>query len=151
MMLCSCYDNIAAIDTLYYQIVDALITAQSQLVDKRTSTKLPYEQMPDWKEVCAEQHQLSRDAFTLWSTNGKPKTGSLFHMMKSSRAKFKYLVRQCKPKTNRKESDTLAQSLLQSDSRDFWKEIRKLTNRDKCTILPDTVGGKSGEADICHM
>ena len=30
-------------------------------------------------------------------------------------------------------------------------EIRKLTNRDKCTVLPDTVGGKSGEADICHM
>ena len=99
----------------------------------------------------AEQHQLSRDAFILWSTNGKSKTGPLFHMMKSARAKFKCLVRQCKLKTNRKESDTLAQSLLQSDSRDFWKEIRKLTNRDKCTVLSDTVGGKSGAADICHM
>ena len=87
----------------------------------------------------------------LWSTNGKPKAGPLFHMMKSSRAKFKYLVRQCKLKTSRKESDTLAQSLLQSYSRDFWKEIRKLTNRDKCTVLPDTVGGNSKEADICHM
>ena len=84
--------------------------------------------------MCAEQHQLSRDAFILWSTNGKPKTGPLFHMMKFPRAKFKCLVRQCKLKTNRKESDTLAQSLLQSDSRDFWKEIRKLTNRDKCTV-----------------
>ena len=98
--MCCEADDIAAIDTLYYQIVDALITAQSQLVDKRTSTKLPYEQIPDWKEVCAEQHQLSRDAFILWFTNGKPKTGPLFHMMKSSRAKFKYLVRQCKFKTN---------------------------------------------------
>ena len=63
--MCCEADHIAAIDTLYYQIVDALFTAQSQLVDKRTSTKLPYEQKPDWKEVCAEQHQLSRDAFIL--------------------------------------------------------------------------------------
>ena len=29
----------------------------------------------------------------------------------------------------------MAQSLVQGDSRDFWKEIRKLTNRDKCTVL----------------
>ena len=45
----------------------------------------------------------------------------------------------------------MAQSLLQSDSRDVWKETRKITNRDKCTVLPDTVRGKSGEADIRHM
>ena len=43
------------------------------------------------------------------------------------------------------------ESRLLLSSRDFWKEIRKLTNRDKYTVLPDTVGGKSGEADICHM
>ena len=84
--------------------------------------------------MCAEQYQLSRDAFILWSTNGKPKTGPLFHMMKSARAKFKCLVRQCKLKTNRKESGTLAQSLLQSDSRDFWKEIRKLTNNNNIIL-----------------
>ena len=86
----------------------------------------------------------------LWSTNGKTKTVPLFHMMKSTKAKFKYLVRQCKLKTNREESDTLDNHYYRV-TRDFGKEIRKLTNRDKCTVLSDTVGGKSGEADICHV
>ena len=66
MMSCCDANHIAAIDVLYYQTVDARITAQSKLVDKRTSNNRSYEHnIPHWKEVCAEQHQLSQDAFVL--------------------------------------------------------------------------------------
>ncbi len=156
LMLCdntNCCDarHTAAIETLYSQIIDALSSAQDQLVEKKACSSRLYRQIPDWKEVCSEQYQQARDAFHLWSCSGKPKTGPLFHMMKISRANFKSLIRQCKMKSNVKESDILAHKLLSKDPNKFWTEIKKINGNEKRNPLPDTVDDKSGMRDVCTM
>lgn len=156
LILCkdpTCKDpcHIAAIDTMYMQIIDALKTAEHEVLKGKLTKTGQYQQVPGWKEVCLEQHQQARNAFLMWKSNGKPKTGPIFHQMKTSKSNFKLLIRQCKIRDKRRESDILAHKFLNSKSCDFWKEIKKINGKGKKSTLPDTVDGTSGCKNICNM
>ena len=71
--------------------------------------------------------------------------------MRTTRANFKALLRQCKVKSNKADSDKLAQSMLNSKPRAFWKEIKKINRTDKASPLPSAVGGEEGCERICKM
>jgi hypothetical protein len=131
--------------------VDALTIAQQAVTEKKYAKTRDYQQVPGWKEVCLEQHQQARDAFVMWAHNGKPKTGELFHIMKTTKALFKSLVRQCKLKDTRRESDVLAHKFLNCKPCDFWKEIKKINGKNGKNSLPESVEGKTSSIDICTM
>ena len=101
--------------------------------------------------MCSEEHQQARDAFLLWCSNAKPRSGPIFQLMRISRARFKSVVRQCKAKSNNKESDLLAQKLLKCNGKDFWKEIKKINSKHLHTPLAETVNGQTGADNICEM
>jgi hypothetical protein len=148
---CKDPDHIAAIDTLYMQIIDALKTAEREVRASARAKTRTYQQVPGWKDLCLEQHQQARDAFHLWVHNGKPKTGQIFHLMKTTKANFKHTVRQCKLKENIKESDLLAHKFLKCKPSDFWKEIKKINGKHTKCSLPESVDGKTNLNDICNM
>lgn len=41
--------------------------------------------------------------------------------------------------------------MLNTDARDFWKEIKKVTKKNKGNTLASTVDGKTGQTDVCAM
>lgn len=153
-----CYDpccnddgHKAAIETMYNQITDAILNAQERLVQGMTEDMHGYVQIPEWKDVCSDQYQLARDAFRVWVAYGKPRTGSRFQEMKTAKAKFKLLLRECKTASDRRESDRLAEKLLRKDQRQFWKEINKICKGQDANAQPESVGGMSGKEQICEM
>ena len=101
--------------------------------------------------MCADLHAEARDAFLLWRGNGKPHMGYLFNTMRSSRARFKLALRECKVQQSRHTADKLAHKLLNHNRRDFWKEIKKLNNQDQNASLAETVNGQSGHEAIAEM
>ncbi len=60
---------------------------------------------------------------------GKPRQGDVFTMMKLSRSKFKFALRKCKRDKMTIITDNIAENLCKKDSRDFWKDIKHLTNK----------------------
>ena len=69
--------------------------------------------------------------------------------MKTSRSKFKYLLRQCKRNQASIRADILARDLCKKDPKSFWKNVSKQNNSS--TNLADTVGGATGRDSIASM
>ena len=150
------YDNInccdpshtCSIERMYGDIVDALQTAGNFLtVQKQKSFK----QIPGWNEVCMNLHHEARESFLMWKANGKPRTGPIHELMKISKTKFKYGLRQCKKDAASHVSNKLAHSLLTKDSKAFWKGIKSISNKDEYVTIADTIDGITGPENITEM
>ena len=81
--------------------------------------------------------------------SNKPRYGEVFDYMKTSRAKFKYLPRQCRRKAASVSADILARDLCKKDTKLFWKHISQQNNSS--TNLADTVGGAAGRESIASL
>ena len=80
---------------------------------------------------------------------GKPRQGDVFTMMKLSRSKFKYALRKCKRDKETIIAGNIAEKLCQKDNRDFWKNIKHMTNTK--VKLPTNIYGVHGDNDIVSM
>ena len=66
--------HLAEISAMHDAITDALHSAASVFVARRDKR---FKQVPGWNEYVKEAHSEARDAFLLWRSNGKPRTGAL--------------------------------------------------------------------------
>ena len=79
------------------------------------------------------------DAYWLWREMGKPRNGDVFTLMKLYRSRFKYALRKCKRDKETIVSDRIADTMWQTDQRNFWKEIRCTMNSN--VKLPTCIDG----------
>jgi hypothetical protein len=152
LMLCDnpdCTDlcHLGAIDTMYNSIVSALLEAGEELTITSNSS---FQQVPGWTTWCSEAHQQARDAFLLWRANNSPKQGLYYEHMRSTKAQFKLALRKCKLEQDTSTSDSLAKKLLSKDCKQFWKEVKKHTNKS-VPINADSIGGVTGTANVCNL
>ena len=146
---CTDHKHLAAIDTLYNSVIDALTTAAAPL-SKPANTR-QHHQIPGWNEVVAELHNKAREAFLLWKDNGKQKQGQTWELMKSSRAQFKYALRLCKKQESILKSNALAKFLLTKDEKQFWTFIKDTGKAEARVPLAETVGGCTGIEEVANM
>ena len=138
----------SGIDFMYDSIVEALNEASSVLRSKQSK---PYKQIAGWGEMCAEVHSIARNAFLLWVNCGKPRAGHIYNVMKTSRLRFKQVLRQCRSQESRHNSDKIASKLLQKDTKSFWKEIQKMKRKYTSFSCAETIEGCSGPEEISTM
>ena len=67
----------------------------------------------------------------LWSECGCPSSGVMFELKKNSKYRYKYEVRMLKRQQQYIKSEMMGRALAQSRSRDFWKEVRKMSKSVK--------------------
>lgn len=153
LMLCEdiqCQDtsHIAKIDELYEAITTSLHSA-STMFRVRKSAKFKPKQVLGWNDVCSELHAHARSAFLLWRANNSPRHGPIFDIMRTSRARFKLALRQCRKDHDKHAADKLAEKLM-TDQKDFWKEVKR-TKSSTSAPLAETVEGKTDVRDIAEM
>ena len=94
-----------------------------------------------WNDFVKAAHSEARDAFKFWIRSSKPRYCEVFDDMKTSRAKFKYLQRQCRRNEASVRADILggiyARRILSCSG-----NVSKQNNSS--TSLADTVGGTTG-------
>ena len=145
---CRNHSHREAIDELYDSIVIALKKCSDALVSTGKSRAKDVI-VPGWNEQVKELHVEARHAYLTWRDVGKPRQGDVFTTMKLSRSKFKYALRKCKRDKKTVIADNIAEKLCQKDSRDFWKNIKQMTN--KKVKLPTNIDGVHGDNDIVSM
>ena len=99
---CNSPSHKAAIESLHGEIVSSLRQASTNLTTQITKTRglgQP-EHIPGWRKICSELHSYARSAFLFWRASGSPKHGPIYESMRTSRARFKQALRQCR-KDNR--------------------------------------------------
>ena len=135
---CRNHSHREEIDELYDSIVIALKKCSDALVStgKRRAKDVI---VPGWNEQVKELHVEARHAYLTWRDVGKPRQGDIFTTMKLSRSKFKYALRKCKRDKETVIADIIAEKLCQKDSRDFWKNIKQMTNKNHMLYADDIV------------
>ena len=145
---CSDTSHIAAINKMYEDVTAALISAGCDY--QQDLPKAKFRQVQGWNECCKELHSRARDAFLNWRENNSPKTGLSFKIMRGTKAQFKLALRKCRRNKDRLSSDLLAKKLLNKNSKSFWQEVKKTSNSN-ISMQATTVGGATGNSDICNM
>ena len=140
--------SVEAVSELYSNITQALHKAAEHSIPKCKAGN--FKQIPGWNDVVKESHEQARDAFLLWHSNGKPRFGPLFELMRTTRARFKYALRQCKKEEKCHRANSLARHLGDKDYKQFWRGASTSMNK-KTTVLPSVVGGVSGETEIANL
>ena len=67
--------------------------------------------IPGWNEYVKEHHKIARDAFKWWNLNNRPRHGYIYHEMRSSRARFIYVLRFTRSIEDTTRADSLAKDL----------------------------------------
>ena len=119
------------------------------LVRSQTASEIKKTITPGWNDFVKAAHSDARDAFKCWIRSNKPTHVEVFNDMQTSRAKFKYLLRQCKRNDAPIRADILARDLCKKDHKLFRKNVSKQNNSS--TNLADTVGGATGRDTIASM
>ena len=70
--------------------------------------------------------------------------------MRTTKARFKYTLRQCRLMEEQKSLDAVAAKLLTKDTKGFWKAV-KVHNSDNFNPTASSIGGVSGDSNICDF
>ena len=134
---------------MYNAVVNALKTSSDDFNRQSTGYK-QYNVIPGWNDVCKEVHSNVRDAFLLWTRNGRPRSGYLLRNMQVTRATFKQALRRCRASKTRAHADSLARNLLLKDTKSFWTEIKKLSAKGT-TPIASTINEITGTEAIAEL
>ena len=144
---CKDSTHMVAIDKLYNDIIQALRNSSKFVLDKSNTVRKHV--IPGWNEHVKDAHEAARSAFCMWRRLGKPRTGSVYEIMKRSRAVFKHVLRFCKQQEKKTKMNRLAESLFNNNQVTFWKEVRKQQNNK--VVLSNCIDGASGSKNIVEM
>ena len=137
-----------ALDLMYNSIMNSLRQSSDTFVQQTARKKKHV--IPGWNEYCRTVHTDAREAFLLWVSNGRPRTGPILRQMQVTRAAFKQSLRRCKASTSRTHADNLARKLLMKDSRSFWAEVKLLSGKSN-TAVASTIGTTTGSQAIANL
>ena len=147
---CNNTEHKMSIDNMYQGIIKSLCDSSSHLLPNSNRSKAKYQPIPGWNEYVKAAHSEARDAFLVWQSNSKPRSGPICDIMKTTRARFKHSLRNCKANEDRARSDALANNLLKQDNMLFWKDVNKMNH--VCTnVVASTIDGVTGENNIAKV
>ena len=89
-----------------------------------------------WNEYLSHYYSISGIDFKWWVSHNRPRHRLIYHAMRSSRAQFKYVLRQCRLKELAISSTKLANCIQ---------------NREIKSAHSNCVDGDTREADIADM
>ena len=104
---------------------------------------------PGWSDYVAEVYNEHKDVARLWCNAGKPRNGDLFELRRVSKARYKYALRFIKRNEADMRKESLGNKLADSDSREFWKGIKGVSNAKM--PLPTSIEGVTGESNIASV
>ena len=86
--------------------------------------KKPFSPVPGWKQYLSEPYNESRQAYILWSSYNKPRSGPVREILKRTRARFKYAQRLVGKNEETLRADALANKLNSGNVKCFWKTVK---------------------------
>ena len=146
-MKCNSIIHRNEISEIYQEIVSKLLSTGYECIGEKKVKN--YNIVPGWNDYVKDHHCVARDAYLLWRDSNKPRQGELFQNMLRTRAKFKYVLRECKNDEERLRADGLAKSLSDKDYVAFWKGVNQ-TNNSKVPLSAD-IDGVAGVSNITKL
>ena len=108
--------------------------------------------VPGWNIHARSLQKTAKFWHKLWSECGCPSSGIMFQLKKNSKSRYKYEVRRLKRQQQYIKSEMMGRALTQSRSRDFWKEVRKMSKSAKGRkATAPVIDNQSTDDDISNL
>ena len=120
----SCTKHRKDIDLFYYSITNCLQGCVKQCIPKIKIHNV--NSVAGWNEYVSHYYSTSRIDFKWWVSHNRPRHGPIYHAMRSSRAQFKYALRQCRLEELAINSTKLAIYMQNREINAFWKECKNI-------------------------
>ena len=104
---------------------------------------------PGWSDYVADLYKYTREIRQMWLESGASRQGPLFNELTRSKARFKYAKRYIDRNEDLLRKESLAKKHSQSNSKDFWLEVKSLNNSKM--PLPSSIGDANCPNDILQL
>ena len=130
------------------QLLNSIAAAAELCLPKYRHSGHSPSSLSGWNNASLSLKQSARLWHKVWTECGCSTTGVLFQIKKNSKRRFKYEVRrrQCHIKREK-----LANAFSHSSSRDFWKEVKKISKSTKGSHPNSTANIVDGSCDNCEI
>lgn len=142
-----CHDHRDDINKLHNDIIDACLTASEATIPKQCHANSPG--VADWNDQVRECRERAIFWHNMWIDNGRPHHGVIADIRRRTRATYHYAVRKAKTHRERSFADKLATKLQNKNSKEFWKEVKKINKGS--SPGPNTMDDAEGEEAICKV
>ena len=119
---CTYQGHVDMLSNTYGHIMNCLQKADEIWIPKKH--KKLFTPVPGWNQYLSEPYNKSRQAYILWSSYNKPRSGPVHEIMKRTRARFKYAQRLVGKNEETLRADALANKLNSGNVKCFWKAVK---------------------------
>jgi hypothetical protein len=142
----ACEKHMKDIETFHNDIVCACIKAAECLPTTSNSNK---HSVPGWSDYCATAREKAIFWHNIWKNAGKPHSGPLADLRRSTRAHFHRAVRKVKRNETIIRSEQMAKCIHNNHTRNLFREAKRL--RCSGSKVPACVDGTSGNENIANL
>ena len=104
--------------------------------------------IPGWNVDILPLKRTAEFWGNIWRENGRPSTGVVSDIFRKCRREYHYAIRAKKSHDDSLRKERLAESVAANNSRDMWREIRKISSSRKTN--PPQIDGVTACADIAQ-
>ena len=134
---------------LYEKLTRAMKTAGEMTFPE--SAKSNFTPVPGWKELLETPYNEAHNAYLVWRSTNRPRSGPVHKWMKRTRAKFKYAQKVAKRNLfeDTFRSDAMAAKFYTGDIKGFWKCVKDYNTGP--IAHSNKVDNASGPKEIASM
>ena len=147
-----CYnhtEHCQSIQLFHDSIVDKCLISSESCIPYTSSPGDKSKSVAGWNEIVKPFREASMFWHNIWRDCGSPRNAAISDVMRRARAKYHNVVKQVKTDQGMLKRNNMAQSLLNSEGRSFWTEVRKMTG--KGSSVPNMADGGIGNEDIADV
>ena len=143
-----CQNHSDYIEYLYNCIIDICIKSSDRwlpAVGGCNKKKV----IPGWNESVQPYFEKSLFWHDIWVQNGKPRDGDIASIMRRTRARYHYAIRDVIKSNIRIRNDKMAEAISLNNDTDLWFEVKKM---NKCNqTFPNLIDGQIGPDNIANL
>jgi len=148
-LCCTNPDHHSAICKYTEAITNCCLSAAECSIPHTSNRHAEAARVPGWTEHVKPLHDDSLFWHAMWIDCGRPKTGVVPDVMRRTRAKYHYAIRQIKRDEDNIVRERIANALINDPTRNFWDEVKKIRNSKASN--PRIVDGCSDESSIARL
>ena len=127
----------------------AIITTGQNTIKTNKPSNGKTVNLPGWKTIASDLHDMSRETYTRWKNAGSPRQGPLSDMKNRAKARFKGAMRFIRSIEDALRKESLTKQLLCKNDKAFWREIKLMNNSN--LFIPKVIDSVTGSYNIVNM
>ena len=141
-----CISHRTLIDKVCHNLTNCLYNSALKSIPLACQSKTT----PGWNSSVNSLKRKANFWHSVWKQAGSPTAGVLHQIKKSSRNRYKYVVRRLKRREQFIRREKMAAALASSNCKDFWHHVHRV-NKSKKPPLSTSVDGVNGTENISGL